>query len=150
MAVWVKFPGLGIAAHHLKPTHQELFKNLISKHSQQQQEGSFSHLPQAQFQPLLVRTYVRTCCLQTAWIPELELRLRKCAWTDMNLLNNPSVLGNRPETSVSPNADLPQHCALQTWAFPWASNSPSSKTMTPTILGLPWASALSGSKYLNP
>lgn len=46
LTTWLKFPALGIAAHHLKPAQQELFENLISEQSQQQEENSI-HLPQA-------------------------------------------------------------------------------------------------------
>ena len=69
-----------------------------SKHSQQQQEGSFSHLSQAQSQTSF--GYVRMCFLQTAWFSEPELTLKKCAWIDLCLPNSPSVLGSR-QTAIS-------------------------------------------------
>lgn len=33
-----------------------------------------------------MKTYVGTCCLQTAWIPPLELTFRKYAWISLHLL----------------------------------------------------------------
>ena len=94
-----------------------------SKHSQQQQEGSFSHLSQAQYQTSF--GYVWMCFLQTHWFSEFELTLKKCTWIDLCLPNSPSVLGNRQTAISVPRCWHTPALGHADMSIPWkwASNS---------------------------
>ena len=100
-----------------------------------------------------METYVGTCCLHIVWISELQLTLRKYAWLNMQLLNNPSDMGKTRDTSVPRGwHTLLQYLADTGIHFPGGGMGKQPSILqdsNATTLNLSWAGPISSPKCFN-